>query len=74
MDLHIGLNQAIAIGWLLSIIATHFVSAAYGKRIGMKGGTIKDSTTAAIVTLRKAANEKLQADIKAVKEKAKEQI
>jgi len=60
MDLHIGLDQAIAIGWLLSIIATQFVSAAYGK------STIKDSTTAAIVTLRKASNAKLQADIKAV--------
>jgi len=44
MDVHIGINQIIALGWLISLGVVHFVSAAYGKRIGMRGGTIKDST------------------------------
>jgi len=74
MDVHIGINQILALGWLISLIVVHFVSAAYGKRIGMRGGTIKDSTRSAIESARKAANEKLQEEIKSIKAKAKEEI
>ena len=44
MDIHIGVSTIIAIAWPLSLVAMFFVAAAYGKRIGMKGGTIKGST------------------------------
>jgi len=61
------INVAIGLACLL-------VGAAWGKRIGLKGGTVKGSVSAEISKLRNAANAKLQAEIKAVKEKAKEQI
>jgi len=60
-------------GVLIALIA-FFVGAAYGKRIGMKGGTIKGTVAADIAKARKAANDKLQAEIKAIKAKGKEQI
>jgi len=70
MDVHIGINQILALGWLVSLIVVHFVSAAYGKRIGMKGGTIKDSTINAAEDVTGNAIAKLEEEIKALKEKS----
>jgi len=67
MDVHIGIHQIIAISWLISLIVVHFVSAAYGKRIGMKGGTIKDSTINAAEIATSTAIAKIEEEIKALK-------
>jgi len=74
MTLTIGLTQIIyAVAALLYIVA-FFVGAAYGKRIGMRGGTVKDNVSAKIAAARKAANENLQAQIKQIKAERHEQI
>jgi len=70
MDVHVGIHQVIAVSWLISLIIVHFVSAAYGKRIGMKGGTIKDSTINAVDDATKATIARLESEIKALKERA----
>jgi len=70
MDVHIGINQILAVLGLVSIIVALFVGAAWGKRIGMKGGTIKGSTINAAEDVTGNAIAKLEAEIKALKEKS----
>ena len=68
MDVHIGITHIMEVSMLLMIVISVFVGAAWGKRIGMRGGTVKDSTIAAIEKARTEANKELQQKIKEIKE------
>jgi len=74
MTITLGLTQIIYAVALLGYVVIFFVGAAYGKRVGMHGGTIKDSVSAQIAEARKQANAKLKEEIKRIKEQAKEQV